>query len=65
MFVKLQVNIDQGGNVVNQKIIKSSGSHDFDDTAIMSLEEIQFPPLPETMLKFGNYVVILQIQNSR
>ena len=51
--------------VVNQKIIKSSGSHDFDDTTIMSLEEIQFDPLPETMLKYGNYIVILQIQNSR
>ena len=65
MYVQLEVTIDPSGAVVNQKIIKSSGSHDFDDTAIMSLEEIQFPPLPETMLKFGNYVVILQIQNSR
>ena len=65
MYVQLEVTIDPSGAVVNQKIIKSSGSHDFDDTAIMSLEEIPFPPLPETMLKFGNYVVILQIQNSR
>ena len=65
MFVQLEVSIDPSGTVVNQKIIKSSGSHDFDDTAIMSLEEIQFAPLPGTMLKFGNYVVILQIQNSR
>ena len=65
MFVQLEVSIDPSGKVVNQKIIKSSGSHDFDDTTIMSLEEIQFAPLPETMLKFGNYVVILQIQNSR
>ena len=56
------INIYETGN---QKIIKSSGSHDFDDTAIMSLEEIQFDPLPETMLKYGNYIVILQIQNSR
>ena len=65
MIVKLEVSIDPSGTVVNQKIIKSSGSHDFDDTAIMSLEEIQFDPLPETMLKYGNYIVILQIQNSR
>ena len=65
MFVQLEVSIDPSGTVVNQKIIKSSGSHDYDDTAIMSLEEIQFAPLPEAMLKFGNYVVILQIQNSR
>ena len=65
MFVQLEVSIDPSGTVVNQKVIKSSGSHDFDDTAIMSLEEIQFAPLPEAMLKFGNYVVILQIQNSR
>ena len=65
MFVQLEVSIDPSGTVVNQKIIKSSGSHDFDDTAILSLEEIQFAPLPETMLKYGNYVVILQIQNSR
>jgi TonB family protein len=65
MFVQLEVSIAPSGTVVNQKIIKSSGSHDFDDTAIMSLEEIQFAPLPETFLKFGNYVVILQIQNSR
>ena len=65
MFVQLKVSIDPSGTVVDQKIIKSSGSHDFDDTAIMSLDEIQFAPLPKTMLKFGNYVVILQIQNSR
>ena len=65
MFVKLEVTIDQEGNVVNQKIIKSSGSQDFDQTAILNVQEIQFDPLPEAMKKFGNYVVILQIQNSR
>ena len=65
MFVQLEVSIAPSGTVVNHKVIKSSGSHDFDDTAIMSLEEIQFDPLPEAMLKYGNYVVILQIQNSR
>jgi len=65
MFVKLEVNIDQEGNVVNQKIIKSSGSNDFDQTAILNVQEIEFDPLPEVMKKFGNYVVILQIQNSR
>ena len=65
MYVKLEVSIDQEGNVVNQKIIKSSGSQDFDQTAILNVQEIQFDPLPEVMKKFGNYVVILQIQNSR
>ena len=65
MFVQLEVSIDPSGTVVNNKVLKSSGSQDFDDTAIMSLEEIQFAPLPEAMLKYGNYVVILQIQNSR
>ena len=65
MFVKLEVTIDQEGNVVNQKIKKSSGSQDFDQTAILNVQEIQFDPLPEAMKKFGNYVVILQIQNSR
>ena len=65
MYVKLEVSIDQEGNVVNQKIIKSSGSQDFDQTAIINVQEIQFDPLPEVMKKFGNYVVILQIQNSR
>ena len=65
MFVKLEVTIDQEGNVVNQKIKKSSGSQDFDQTAILNVQEIQFDPLPEEMKKFGNYVVILQIQNSR
>ena len=65
MYVKLEVRIDQEGNIVNQKIIKSSGSPDFDQTAILNVQEIQFDPLPEVMKKFGNYVVILQIQNSR
>ena len=65
MFVKLEVTINQEGNVVNQKIIKSSGGQDFDQTAILNVQEIQFDPLPEVMKKFGNYVVILQIQNSR
>jgi len=65
MYVKLEVSIDQEGNVVNQKIKKSSGSPDFDQTAIINVQEIKFDPLPEEMKKFGNYVVILQIQNSR
>ena len=65
MFVQLEVSIDPSGTIVNQRIINSSGSVDFDETAIMTLEEIQFDPLPESMLKFGNYVVNLQIHNSR
>jgi len=65
MFVKLEISIDSDGIVVDQEIIKSSGSQDFDDTTMMTLEEIQFDPLPDAMLKFGNYAVILQIQNSR
>ena len=65
MFVQLEVSIDSTGIVVDQKIIKSSGSEDFDDTAIMTLADIQFDPLPNTMLKYGNYVVNLQIHNSR
>ena len=65
MSVKLEISIDSSGIIVDQEIIKSSGSQDFDDTTMMTLEEIQFDPLPDAMLKFGNYEVILQIQNSR
>ena len=65
MFVQIEVSIDPSGTVVDQKIINSSGSEDFDETAIMTLQDIQFDPLPETMLKYGNYVVNLQIHNSR
>ena len=65
MSVKLEISIDSSGIIVDQEIIKSSGSQDFDDTTMMTLEEIQFDPLPDAMLKFGNYAVILQIQNSR
>ena len=65
MFVQIEVSIDPSGTVVNQKIVNSSGSHDFDETALMSLEEIQFKPLTENMIKYGNYVVNLQIHNSR
>ena len=65
LSVKLEISIDSSGIIVDQEIIKSSGSQDFDDTTMMTLEEIQFDPLPDAMLKFGNYAVILQIQNSR
>ena len=65
MFVQLEVSIDESGTVADSIIKITSGSQDFDETAIMALEDIQFDPLPETMLKYGNYVVILQIQNSR
>jgi len=65
MFVQLEVSIDPSGTVVDQKIIKSSGSPDFDETAIMTLGEIQFEPLTDSMLKYGNYIVNLQIHNSR
>ena len=65
MFVQLEVSIDESGTVADIIIKTTSGSPDFDETAIMALEDIQFDPLPEVMLKYGNYVVILQIQNSR
>ncbi len=65
MFVQLEVSIDESGTVTDIIIKTTSGSQDFDETAIMALEDIQFDPLPEAMLKYGNYVVILQIQNSR
>jgi len=65
MFVQLEVSIDESGTVSDITIKTTSGSRDFDETAIMALEDIQFAPLPEAMLKYGNYVVILQIQNSR
>lgn len=65
MYVQLEVSIDHDGNVVEQKVVKTSGSQDFDQTAIMHVQEIQFDPLPEIMRQFGNYVVILQIQNSQ
>ena len=65
MFVQLEVSIDESGTAADIIIKTTSGSQDFDETAIMALEDIQFDPLPEAMLKYGNYVVILQIQNSR
>jgi len=65
MFVQLEVSIDESGTVADIIIKTTSGSQDFDETAIMALEDIQFDPLPEVMLKYGNYVAILQIQNSR
>jgi len=65
MVVTIEISLDSSGTVVDQKIIKTSGSQDFDETTMMTLEEIQFEPLPGEMLKFGNYVVILQIQNFR
>ena len=65
MFVQFEVSIDESGTVADIIIKTTSGSQDFDETAIMALEDIQFDPLPEAMLKYGNYVVILQIQNSR
>ena len=65
MSVKLEISIDSSGIIVDQEIIKSSGSQDFDDTTMMTLEEIQFDPLPDALVRFGNYAVILQIQNSR
>ena len=65
MFVQLEVSIDESGTIAEIIIKTTSGSQDFDETAIMALEDIQFDPLPEAMLKYGNYVAILQIQNSR
>ena len=65
MFVQLEVSINPSGTVADIIIKTTSGSQDFDETAIMALENIQFDPLPVAMLEYGNYVVILQIQNSR
>ena len=65
MFVQLEVSIDASGTITDIIIKTTSGSQDFDETAILALKDIQFEPLPEVMLKYGNYVVILQIQNSR
>ena len=65
MSVLIEVTIEHDGTVSHQKIARSSGSRDFDETATLALSSVQFDPLPEVMRTYSNYMVILQLQNSR
>lgn len=61
--VTLQLEIGENGNLMSVKVLKSSGSNDFDETAILGVEEINFKKLPEPLNEYSSYKVNLLIKN--
>ena len=63
MHVVIQLEIDEEGILLSQKVIQSSGSKDFDETAMIGVEELELKPLPEPLNEYASYKVNLRIQN--
>ena len=63
MHVVIQLEIDEEGFLLSQKVIQSSGSKDFDETAMIGVEELELKPLPEPLNDYASYKVNLRIQN--
>ena len=63
MHVVIQLEIDEEGILLSQKVIQSSGSKDFDETAMIGVEELELKPLPEPLNDYASYKVNLRIQN--
>ena len=63
MHVVIQLEIDEKGILLSQKVIQSSGSKDFDETAMIGVEELELKPLPEPLNDYASYKVNLRIQN--
>ncbi len=63
MHVVIQLEIDEEGILLSQEVIQSSGSKDFDETAMIGVEELELKPLPEPLNDYASYKVNLRIQN--
>ena len=59
----IQLEIDEEGILLSQEVIQSSGSKDFDETAMIGVEELELKPLPEPLNDYASYKVNLRIQN--
>ncbi len=63
MYIVLEVEIADDGAIIGKRVIESSGSRDFDETAILGVESMRFDPLPPPLSDFESYKVNLRIQN--
>ena len=63
MHVVIQLEIDEEGILLSQEVIQSSGSKDFDETAMIGVEELELKALPEPLNDYASYKVNLRIQN--
>ena len=61
--VTLQLEIGGNGNLMSVEVLNSSGSNDFDETAILGVEDINFKKLPEPLNEYSSYKVNLLIKN--
>ena len=64
MKVLVELEIGAKGELLNQRLLESSGLEDFDQLALEQVEFMQFPPLPEPMVEFAPHVVHVYLQNS-
>ena len=64
MKVLVELEIGAKGELLNQRLLESSGLEDFDQLALEQVEFMQFSPLPEPMVEFAPHVVHVYLQNS-
>ncbi|MBF0240483.1 MAG: TonB family protein, partial [SAR324 cluster bacterium] len=61
IFVRLTFEIDKTGDILNFRILESSGSETFDITVKNAVKSAQFPPLPAELAEVSPYAVIIRI----
>lgn len=59
---RLRLQIDQFGNVIEQRLLKTSGSQKFDKIIMDSVDQLKLPPPMELLIRHPPYVVTILIQ---
>ncbi|HIL88550.1 MAG TPA: energy transducer TonB [Deltaproteobacteria bacterium] len=64
MKVLVELEIGANGELLNQRLLESSGLEEFDQLALEQVEFMRFSPLPEPMVDYAPHVVHVYLQNS-
>ena len=59
---RLRLQIDQFGKVIEQRLLKTSGSQKFDKIIMDSVDQLKLPPPMELLIRHPPYVVTILIQ---
>ena len=60
--VRLRLQIDKSGKVIERRLLKASGSQKFDKSIIDSVDLLKLPPPMELLIRHPPYVVTILIQ---
>ena len=63
LFVKIELQIDETGQIIYHEIKESSGSKAFDQAAILAVRNAVLDALPKALAENPPYIVLIRIQS--